>query len=574
MLNDLAFIRQAFETIFKSLRYTNYQTNAVTGKLDSSGDLITDATQGLAANYIWVRLGNDRTAIPMLSKIRAVAGVDVVTAFDRIWGEDVVLEVNLTRSQLDYAAAYNVPMLPANMSTPTSARDIVPGGVFADSAGGLYVRVGAYWHVGGYWDDLTSLALTPTATSSQKSLAVVGVNRVTNALTYTLTADRAVAINLIIDGAPTSYARTDIQAVIDAAPTTDWRGAVELHNGDTAVDPSRIISLLWLQPTMTGADGATAGERGLVPTPAATDNTKALFGDGTWKAAATAALDNLASVAINTSLISDTDSTDNLGSTSKFWANGYIDTLYLSEQAAPSTPASGSAVIYAKTDGKVYSKDDAGTEYDLTAGAGSGTLDVTDGTTTVTGATAITFTSGATVTDNAGVAEVAITGSGSTHSYLGYDTVGGTTEQTTAYRWIMKKITVSSAGILQSIGVYLKTRSDGATPTLTTCIWEDNSGTPRYIYGGSSPVTMNPDHVSGVGGNAARWIQYPTGIYLAAGDYWIGVQSNMNGCDFYKDGSGSDRYFTSTFAGWEDAGFRAITTTTDRYSIRASFLAL
>lgn len=534
MLNDLAFIRQAFETIFKSLRYTNYQTNAVTGKLDSSGDLITDATQGLAANYIWVRLGNDRTAIPMLSKIRAVAGVDVVTAFDRIWGEDVVLEVNLTRSQLDYAAAYNVPMLPANMSTPTSARDIVPGGVFADSAGGLYVRVGAYWHVGGYWDDLTSLALTPTATSSQKSLAVVGVNRVTNALTYTLTADRAVAINLIIDGAPTSYARTDIQAVIDAAPTTDWRGAVELHNGDTAVDPSRIISLLWLQPTMTGADGATAGERGLVPTPAATDNTKALFGDGTWKAAATAALDNLASVAINTSLISDTDSTDNLGSTSKFWANGYIDTLYLSEQAAPSTPASGSAVIYAKTDGKVYSKDDAGTEYDLTAGAGSG----------------------------------------STHSYLGYDTVGGTTEQTTAYRWIMKKITVSSAGILQSIGVYLKTRSDGATPTLTTCIWEDNSGTPRYIYGGSSPVTMNPDHVSGVGGNAARWIQYPTGIYLAAGDYWIGVQSNTNACDFYKDGSGSDRYFTSTFAGWEDAGFRAITTTTDRYSIRASFLAL
>ncbi|MBI4092239.1 MAG: hypothetical protein HY427_03485 [Candidatus Levybacteria bacterium] len=42
---------------------------------------------------------------------------------------------------------------------------------------------------------------------------------------------------------------------------------------------------------------------------------------------ATTALDNLASVAINTSLISDTDSTDNLGSTTVAWANLYVDTI-------------------------------------------------------------------------------------------------------------------------------------------------------------------------------------------------------------------------------------------------------
>lgn len=41
------------------------------------------------------------------------------------------------------------------------------------------------------------------------------------------------------------------------------------------------------------------------------------------------ALDNLASVAINTSLISDTDSTDDLGSSSKYWANAYVDKIYL-----------------------------------------------------------------------------------------------------------------------------------------------------------------------------------------------------------------------------------------------------
>jgi len=40
---------------------------------------------------------------------------------------------------------------------------------------------------------------------------------------------------------------------------------------------------------------------------------------------ATTALDNLASVAINTSLISDTDNTDDLGSAAKEWRNLYID---------------------------------------------------------------------------------------------------------------------------------------------------------------------------------------------------------------------------------------------------------
>ena len=46
---------------------------------------------------------------------------------------------------------------------------------------------------------------------------------------------------------------------------------------------------------------------------------------------ATTALTNLASVAINTALISDTDNTDDLGSSSKKWKDAYIaGTSYLS----------------------------------------------------------------------------------------------------------------------------------------------------------------------------------------------------------------------------------------------------
>jgi hypothetical protein len=44
------------------------------------------------------------------------------------------------------------------------------------------------------------------------------------------------------------------------------------------------------------------------------------------------------------------------------------------EASAPSTPATGKVVIYAKTDGLLYSKDDAGTETLVSGGAGGGSV--------------------------------------------------------------------------------------------------------------------------------------------------------------------------------------------------------
>lgn len=46
--------------------------------------------------------------------------------------------------------------------------------------------------------------------------------------------------------------------------------------------------------------------------------------------------------------------------------------LTFDEGSAPSTPASGDVIIYAKTDGLLYSKDDAGTETLVSGGAGGG----------------------------------------------------------------------------------------------------------------------------------------------------------------------------------------------------------
>ena len=124
------------------------------------------------------------------------------------------------------------------------------------------------------------------------------------------------------------------------------------------------------------------------------------------------ALSNLAAVAINTSLVSDADSTDDLGSTSAYWRNAYIDTLYLTEQSAPSTPASGHGVIYFKSDGKAYAKDDAGTEYDLTGSGGGITVEEADGTPSVGSVTKIVVSNG-TLTDNGGGEVALVTGGGS-----------------------------------------------------------------------------------------------------------------------------------------------------------------
>lgn len=48
-------------------------------------------------------------------------------------------------------------------------------------------------------------------------------------------------------------------------------------------------------------------------------------------------------------------------------ASAATDAVYFTEASAPAAPATGSVAVYAKADGKLYSKDDAGTEYDLTA---------------------------------------------------------------------------------------------------------------------------------------------------------------------------------------------------------------
>lgn len=76
--------------------------------------------------------------------------------------------------------------------------------------------------------------------------------------------------------------------------------------------------------------------------------------------AANTALSNLASVAINTSLVSDTDNTDSLGSASIKWLAAFANLFVGEERSAPSTPASGDVNLYFDTLGNPHVIDDLG----------------------------------------------------------------------------------------------------------------------------------------------------------------------------------------------------------------------
>ena len=49
----------------------------------------------------------------------------------------------------------------------------------------------------------------------------------------------------------------------------------------------------------------------------------------------------------------------------------FLGNVTIAEVASPSSPGSGYGTVYAKNDGKLYYKNSAGVEYDLTAGAGT-----------------------------------------------------------------------------------------------------------------------------------------------------------------------------------------------------------
>ena len=132
-------------------------------------------------------------------------------------------------------------------------------------------------------------------------------------------------------------------------------------------------------------------------------------------AGASKALANLVAVAINTSLISDTDSTDNLGSSAIYWKDTYSDRLLLNSTAIFSGATAGTAALTGALTVSLGSTltGNVACGGDLSVGANAditGTLAVTSTTAVTGGVIGALFHTGTGITATTGAGAVAVTG--------------------------------------------------------------------------------------------------------------------------------------------------------------------
>lgn len=168
----------------------------------------------------------------------------------------------------------------------------------------------------------------------------------------------------------------------------------------------------------------------------------------------------------------------------------------------------------------------------------------------------------------AAIDELASSGGGGLgHSFLGKNSIGGSTEAITVNRVYLKQVTPGSNGLITGISFYLNTPGDGATTVFHAVVLSDSGGSPAICVAQGANGTYLTKAALG-----NRWVNIPCSYYAASGvPIWIGVQCSGAVGNLVYD-AGSDKYYTAggTFAG--DA-FYSVNTSSADYSIRADFLS-
>lgn len=164
-------------------------------------------------------------------------------------------------------------------------------------------------------------------------------------------------------------------------------------------------------------------------------------------------------------------------------------------------------------------------------------------------------------------------GTGLSHSYLGYNTIGASTVALGSGLVLLKKITVT-AGMLVAVEAYIDNTAD-SVGALGASIHADSAGSPGSLVGYVMSATQSflPRAASGVNG-PGRWVSVPLSKYLPAGDYWVGIMGTLGSMRLFLDTTGgTDKNYNSGAAWFADGGRYTVNSTTNRYSIRASFMS-
>lgn len=216
--------------------------------------------------------------------------------------------------------------------------------------------------------------------------------------------------------------------------------------------------------------------------------------------------------------------------------DGYI---VFNEESAPSTPASGTVAVYAKSDGLLYSKDDAGTETLVSGGAGGA--------------------------------------GGATFSTLGTTSAGASFA--TGRGLYVKKVTLASTGLIASIAGFVKGNASNYEG-IGAALFSDTTAAPINIIAVSSQFTT-VDAASKVGAigrvnTTVRALTFPIGFVATAGDYWIGIWiQNSDGSSVslaFNSGTGSDKTQLAGGDGIADSSIAAFSGTSNDYCIYANIV--
>lgn len=185
-----------------------------------------------------------------------------------------------------------------------------------------------------------------------------------------------------------------------------------------------------------------------------------------------------------------------------------------------------------------------------------------------------------------GAEEVAINDAGSSkratvtsvrpqQTYLGYNTIGGTTDVmgAGAYKQVFQQIVTTQTYLFLSIDAYVKGNASNVTHQ-ACAIWDDVAGAPSKVIAlgaGPGETTTSVLGVQLLMGTTARWISEPICAWLPAGTYWLNVQGGNTGFTLHYDAVGNDRTATTSQT-WINEGVTGAGSGRT-YSVRASVLA-
>jgi hypothetical protein len=166
-------------------------------------------------------------------------------------------------------------------------------------------------------------------------------------------------------------------------------------------------------------------------------------------------------------------------------------------------------------------------------------------------------------------------GGGLTQTYVGTNSVGGSTDAlTTARIWILKQIVLAAAAFIPSVEIYCSGNATNPTFGWYSVLATDN--------GSSAPGVLLSVGAGGEAQSAGifmdssyRWVSVPLGAWLAAGTYWIGActdvtQFNHPNLKYDTPGGVSDVYGAPPSYLGESGGWP--TNTGRSYSLRAPVL--